>query len=232
MNIAEGIRFDVTTPKALAKDRWPEIQALRQRYYESVFKRRTPDQVAVFVGHATRSSWADLNTSGLQGTFKHARVGVAYNNHDEVAAFSYLVTNVSSERNGLLGAAERIAKLHVGRLAAKRYAKVFEIVGQADLQVATTHVAFGEFSSDQVVSAHPYSEEKAFIAQLSSWGNAPAQDESGRPYPAGTVFAFGEQAEPAQQLWYTGARVSDVSFLLRQQDPKLVGLASQQVRGH
>ena len=182
----------------LGGDRWAEIQALRQGFYEAEFAdNRDQEEVARFVNDTTPASWDNPNNSRLHGRFGKPLVVAAYDGDNDLRGFAYGANNVSSSKGGVAGRIEAFAKLHVPapRLVEARYLHLREVVGPNDVVMgAMTALLLESYNHKQPVRTYPYREQAGLIGRLRDMGLWVVP-----PYEGGTVVPFGSGSIVANQ---------------------------------
>jgi hypothetical protein len=130
-----GVRdlsFELWQPEFLADERWDEIVALREDYYDRMLEGRSPAEARAFVAGTTRDSWNNPNDSALRGSYARALVAAAFDSHNRLVGFTYTADNASSNRHQPANFLERMAKLYNQRYLAGRYHWQRELVDNGD----------------------------------------------------------------------------------------------------
>jgi hypothetical protein len=218
----EGLHFAQGRPSRLLTRNepdgfscWWRIGDLRNANYKQVFSDRTDEEIDHFVKSLSVYSWSDPNKAlgkGLRTRQRYTkpRVVAAFDENESLVGYAYGANNASSSRPGIVGAAERAAKLHVPhpRFESKRYFWLREIVPVDSERAGLVRILGGlliqSCEPSQPVTCYPWAEETALQSTLSEWG---MQWDGGEPE---TLYPFGENNEPTEQTRWVGSSAEEV----------------------
>ena len=206
----DGLRFERATPYDLGTY-FDEIQDLRSRFYEKVFRQRSPEEVAHFVGRLTYATWLEPNGSvgktAKEGQRRaQASVLAAFDDKtNDIVGYMYSAENVSSKvENSMakmhmpkvlrtpVGNFERSFKLNRGNyyVWASEYVHDPERTG---LSPILGSLSLEGYDPNLFGTWYPWKEESVLRRHLTDWGY---RWDGGRP---DDVNGFGANARPAQQ---------------------------------
>lgn len=155
-------------------DGFSKIQSFRRAYYKSVFKGALPYEIADFVNATTIMSWRE--PMRLRQSFADPHVTTAIREEaDGTVSYEghvYSAKNVSSRRDGLIGTAERAAKLYtpLGRVTGSRYFAVRELIGSNPDVIDHLLDAAEERAAELPIKVYVFDAEEMVIDVLRSNG--------------------------------------------------------------
>lgn len=218
--IQSYIAFERMHPAELRRAQLDDIAELRSDYYQASFEAAGYGAVVDMPGFLALTggaSWEDPNADPFRRSLRaNPQVTLALDSRDRVLGYAYTADDVSSNRPGIIGKAEELAKMNlpVQPLIGSRYLWLRALIAPYDergipegLGIVATATHDLKTDGKRPVSCYPWTTERDLIYLLETWGMS--KDPASQEQPEEVPIA-GNPGLEIGQLRMTGPSITSV----------------------